>query len=182
MLHLLTTPATARRTVRGVLGTIADAARSVVAPAALVEAKAAATEAPAAEPTEAPDPQGLLSEDEMPDVADIERAALSFDLACDNARQADRTKRKHRKLLDKLPAGTYGQWLVRRVPSNRQTPDLVAIRATYERLGLGDIPMRDAAPSLRVERAELPAVDTTEAPAAEDVPLLASARTPELVS
>lgn len=149
MLNFLMTPRTVG-TVRGLLGLVADAVRSVVAPATLVEQT---TEAPAP----AADPAGLFTEDEMPPVEQIERAALGFDLAADSARAADRAKRKHRKLLDRLPAGTYGQWIVRRVASSRQTPDLVAIRATYERLGLGDVPMRDTAPSLRVERVEVPA-------------------------
>lgn len=146
MLNLLTSPRTAR-TVRGLLGTIADAARSIVTPAALVADQA---EAPAV--VEAPDPAGTYTADEMPELADIATAAASYDKAADQARQADRAKRKSRKLLDRLPAGTYGGWLIRRIPSNKQTPDLVAIRATYERLGLGDVPMRTVAPSLRVER------------------------------
>lgn len=123
--------------------TAADALRSL------------APDAPAAvEPIEAPDPADVYSTDELPDLADIERAALGYDLASDNARQADRAKRKHRKLLDRLPAGTYGKWIVERITSSRETPDLVAIRATYERLGLGDVPMRAVAPSLKVRRAE----------------------------
>lgn len=150
MLNLLMSPRAARN-IRGLIGTVSAAVRSVVAPSTLVEQ----TEAPAV--VEAPDPAGLYEADEMPELAAIERAALGFDLAADNARSADRAKRKHRKILDRLPSGAYGQWLVRRVASSRQTPDLVAIRATYERLGLGDVPMRDTAPSLRVERIDVPA-------------------------
>jgi len=146
--QLLMSPRAARN-IRGILGTVSAAVRSVVNPAGLV--------ADQAEPAvvEAPDPAGLFTEAELPPVADIERAAFAFDLACDSARAADRAKRKHRKLIDRLPSGVYGQWVVRRVASSRQTPDLVAIRATYERLGLGDVPMRDTAPSLRVERVEV---------------------------
>lgn len=155
MFNLLMSPRTAR-TVRGligaVVGTAADAVRSVIAPASLVEqpAPAVETEAPAA--VEAPDPAGLFADDELPAVEDIERAALGYDLAADSARSADRAKRKHRKLLDRLPAGTYGAWLVRRVASSRQTVDLEKVRAIFEQHGLGDVPMRDNAPSLRVER------------------------------
>ncbi|MFD8739429.1 hypothetical protein ACFV06_31585 [Streptomyces sp. NPDC059618] len=156
MLHLLMSPRTAR-TVRGLIGavveTAADAIRSVIAPATLVakqETPAVETEAPAV--VEAPDPAGLYEADEIPAVEDIERAALGYDLAADSARSADRAKRKHRKLLDRLPAGTYGTWLVRRVASNRQTVDLDKVRAIFEQHGLGDVPMRDTAPSLRVER------------------------------
>lgn len=145
MIQLLMTPR-AVRNIRGILGTVADAVRSIVAPAALVADQAAAVE-----PVEAPEPADLYTEADMPPVEDIERAAFAFDLASDSARAADRAKRKHRRLLDKVPAGRYGQWLIRRVESSRVTPDLVAIRATYERLGLGEVPMRKVAPSLRVE-------------------------------
>jgi hypothetical protein len=130
---------------------ITDAVRCVVAPAALVRDQA--QQAPAV----ADDPADLYGPDDMPELADIEAAALGFDLAADAARSADRAKRKYRKVLDRLPAGLYGQWLVSRTPSNRQVADLDAIRATYKRLGLGPVPMRQAAPSLRVTRAEVPA-------------------------
>ncbi|MDX3276013.1 hypothetical protein [Streptomyces scabiei] len=155
-MNLLMTPST-RRNIRGLLGTVSAAVRSVVNPAALVADQAATVE-----PVEAPEPADLYTADEMPAVVDVERAALSYDLAADNARRADRAKRAARKVLDRLPAGTYGNWIVERVASNRQTADLDAIRATYKRLGLGAIPMKDAAPSLKVRRAELgaPAEDT----------------------
>lgn len=152
MLHALTSPRTAR-TVRGLIGTIADAVRSVTNPAALVERQAE----PA--PVEAPDPAGLYTADEMPDLVAIERAALSLDLANDNARRADRAKRAARKVLDRLPAGTYGAWIVERVSSSRQTADLDAIRATYKKLGLGPVPMKSNAPSLKVRRAEIVPAD-----------------------
>ncbi|MFE2530445.1 hypothetical protein [Streptomyces sp. NPDC059371] len=156
MLHLLMSPGAAR-TVRGLIGavveTATDAIRSVIAPAALVaEQSTPAVEAEAPATVEAPDPAGLFTADELPAVEDIERAALGYDLAADSARSADRAKRKHRKLLDRLPAGTYGTWHVRRVASNRQTVDLDKVRAIFEEHGLGDVPMRDNAPSLRVER------------------------------
>ena len=157
MLNLLMSPRTAR-TVRGLIGTLADAVRSVVAPATLVEQTA--PEAPTV--VEAPEPAGLFTEDETPAIEDIERAALGYDLAADSARSADRAKRKHRKLLDRLPAGTYGSWRVRRVASNRQTVDLDKVRAIFKAHGLGDVPMRDNAPSLRVERIEAaPVADET---------------------
>ncbi|WP_327402012.1 hypothetical protein OG194_18930 [Streptomyces sp. NBC_01288] len=146
MFHLLTSPRTAR-TVRSLIGalveTAADTLRSL-APA----------ETPAVEGTTAPDPADVYGVDELPEVDTIETAATDYDEAADQARAADRAKRKARKLLDRLPAGRYGQWLIRRIESSRETPDLVAIRATYERLGLGDVPMRKVAPSLRVERVE----------------------------
>lgn len=127
--------------------TARDAVRSITAPAALVR------EQQAVEPVTAPDPTGLYTEDDMPAAETIEAAAAAFNEAAALARTADRAKRKARKLIDRLPSGTYGQWDIFRVQSSRQTPDLVAIRATYERLGLGDVPMRDTAPSLKIERA-----------------------------
>lgn len=156
MLNLLMNPST-RRNIRGILGTVADAVRSVVAPAALVADQAATVE-----PVEAPDPADVYTEADMPELVVIERAALGYDLAADNARRADRAKRAARKILDRLPAGTYGNWVVERVASNRQTADLDKIRAIFKANGLGAIPMKDAAPSLKVRRAELgaPADDT----------------------
>jgi hypothetical protein len=150
VLQLLMTPRTAR-TVRGMLGTLADAVRSVITPAALVEAQALET-------TEAPDPADVLAADELPPVEQIEAAAKEYERAADQARRADRGKRAAKKVLDKLPAGIYGGWKVFRTPSSRQTPDLAAITATYKRLGLGSVPMKPCAPSLKVERVEfLPA-------------------------
>lgn len=154
MFNLLTSPRTAR-SMRGLLGTVSDAVRSVIAPAALVQAQQPEQPAVVETPAPATDPAGLYTEAEMPPVADVERAALSYDLACDSARAADRAKRKHRKLLDRLPAGTYGGWIVRRVASTRQTVDLDKVRAIFKAHGLGEVPMRDTAPSLRVERAEV---------------------------
>jgi hypothetical protein len=136
-----------------VAGLLADGVRSIVNPAALVEAKTA-TETPAVvEPTEAPEPAGLFTEAELPAVEEIERAALGYDLAADSARSADRAKRKHRRLLDQLPAGRYGAWIVERIASNKTTPDLVAIKAIFEQHQLGDVPMRSVAASLKVRRA-----------------------------
>lgn len=154
MLNLLMTPR-AVRNIRGLLGTVSAAVRSVVAPATLVEQTA--TEAPAL----AADPADTYTADEMPELVAIERAALSLDLANDNARRADRAKRAARKILDRLPAGTYGNWIVERVTSNRQTADLDQIRAIFKANGLGPVPMKSNAPSLKVTRAELVPADTT---------------------
>ncbi|MGW4974712.1 hypothetical protein [Streptomyces mirabilis] len=151
MIHLLTSPRTAR-TVRGLIGTVADAVRSVIAPASLVEAPAVET---------VPDPVDVLAADELPAVETIEAAAHEYERAADQARRADRGKRAAKKVLDKLPAGIYGGWKVFRTPSSRQTPDLAAITATYKQLGLGPVPMKPCAPSLKVERIEvLAAVET----------------------
>lgn len=155
MLNLLMNPST-RRTLRGLAGTVADAVRSVVAPAALVADRAATVE-----PVTAPDPADVYTEADMPELVVIERAALSLDLAADNARRADRAKRAARKVLDRLPAGTYGNWIVERVTSNRQTADLDQIRAIFKANGLGPVPMKSNAPSLKVRRAEIVPADTT---------------------
>ncbi|MFD9099325.1 hypothetical protein [Streptomyces collinus] len=106
-------------------------------------------------------PSGLFTADEMPPAADIEAAATNFHRAADQARAADRAKRAARKLLDRLPAGRYGAWEVERVASNRQTADLDAIRRIFREHGLGEVPMKVSAPSLKVTRA---AADTLPAP------------------
>ncbi|MDX3315189.1 hypothetical protein P1S61_40330 [Streptomyces sp. ME08-AFT2] len=152
MLNLLMSPRAARN-IRGLLGTITDAVRSVVNPATLVAQLATETPAPAADPTD------TYTEADMPPVADIERAALSLDLANDNARRADRAKRAARKVLDRLPAGTYGNWIVERVTSSRTTVDLDAVRAAYKKHGLGPVPMKPNGPSLKVRRAEIVPAD-----------------------
>lgn len=98
-----------------------------------------------------------VDEADVPDLAEIEAAAAAYAKAAEQARAADRGKRRAKKVLDLVPAGRWGGWLVERVPSGRQTVDLEAVRATYARLGLGEVPMKDAAPSLKVSRA----ADTT---------------------
>jgi hypothetical protein len=164
VLNLLTSPRTIR-TLRSVAGLLADMVRSVAAPASLVADKA---EAPAAaEPTEAPEPAGLYTADELPAVEDIERAALGYDLACDNARRADRSKRAAKKILDRLPAdGIYGTWRVFRTPSSRSTPDLAEITRIFKANGLGAVPMKACAASLKVELVEVAPADTEPALAA----------------
>ncbi|WP_162467258.1 hypothetical protein [Streptomyces cavernae] len=144
MIHLLMSPRAAR-TVRGLVATVADAVRSVVKPAALVEAEAL-------EAVEAPDPAGVYNADELPAVETIEAAAAEYDRAADQARRADRGKRAAKKILDRLPAGVYGTWRVFRTPSSRQTPDLAAITAIFKANNLGPVPMKACAPSLKVER------------------------------
>ncbi|MFF5009659.1 hypothetical protein ACFY3G_43380 [Streptomyces phaeochromogenes] len=154
MLNLLMTPRTVR-TVRGILGTVADAVRSVVAPASLVEDQAPAVDT-------APDPADTLTADELPPVETIETAAREYERAADQARRADRGKRAAKKVLDKLPAGIYGGWKVFRTPSSRQTPDLAAITAKYKELGLGPVPMKPCAPSLKVELVDVSTAYVTE--------------------
>lgn len=152
MLNALMRPNGAHQTTaRRLLGVVSAAVRSAVAPASLV-----IDQAPA-EPVTAPDPTDLYTLDDMPALADIEAAAVEFERSADQARRADRGKRAARKVLDRLPTGVYGSWLVSRAPSSRQTADLDAIRATYKALGLGPVPMKPSAPSLKVSRVEAPA-------------------------
>lgn len=148
MFQLLMSPRTAR-TVRGLIGTVADAVRSVVAPASLVEEQADV------EPVTAPDPAGLYEADELPDTDVIEAAAREFERAADQARRADRGKRAAKKVLDRLPSGIYGTWRVFRTPSSRQTPDLAEITRIFKANGLGPVPMKACAPSLKVEAVDI---------------------------
>jgi len=129
---------------RRVLGAIAAAVRSAVAPSTLFQ--------PAAEPVTAPDPTDVYGVDETPAVETIEAAAAEFERAVDQARRADRGKRAARKVLDRLPAGVYGQFRIFRTPSSRQTPDLAEITRIFKAHGLGPVPMKPCAPSLKVER------------------------------
>lgn len=144
MIQLLMSPRAAG-TVRRLGRTVVDAVRSVVTPAGLVEAQAL-------EAVEAPDPAGLYEADEIPAVETIEAAAREYERAADQARRADRGKRASRKVLDRLPAGIYGTWRVFRTPSSRQTPDLAEITRIFKAHGLGPVPMKPCAPSLKVER------------------------------
>ncbi|MDX3578638.1 hypothetical protein [Streptomyces sp. FL07-04A] len=153
MLNLLMTPRTARK-VRGLIGAIADAVRSVINPAALVADQAE----PA--PVEATDPAGLYEPDEIPAVATIEQAAREYDRAADQARRADRAKRASKKILDRLPAGVYGMYRVFRTPSSRQTPDLAEITRIFKAHNLGPVPMKACAASLKVELVDVAPVDT----------------------
>lgn len=115
------------------------------------------------EPVTAPDPEDIYTADEMPAAEDIDAAAREYDRAADQARRADRGKRAAKKILNRLPAGTYGSWIVERIPSSRQTADLDTIRALFKQHGLGPVPMKPAAPSLRVTRStEATAIEVRE--------------------
>ena len=142
-----------RSTTRRLLTAARDAVRSVVAPAALVTAQAA--QAPT-EPVTTPDPDGLYTADDMPDVEIIEAAAREYERATIEARRADRGKRAARKVLDRLPVGLYSGWLVSRKDSTRKVADLEEITRIFKAHGLGPVPMRHCAPSLVVARAEVP--------------------------
>ena len=145
-MQLLMSPR-AGRTIRGLIGTLIETAADAVRSLAPTETSA--------ETVEAPDPTDVYGVDEMPAVEAIEAAAAEFERAADQARRADRAKRASKKILDRLPAGLYGAWRIFRTPASRQTPDLAAITATYKRLGLGPVPMKACAASLKVERVEV---------------------------
>ncbi|MFD6911791.1 hypothetical protein [Streptomyces virginiae] len=132
---------TVRRSAVQLFRTVTHAVRSVIDPAGLVRSTAPAVVA---------DPEGTYTASEMPGVETIEAAAAEYVQAGDARRAADRLKRRSSKVLDRLPAGLHGRWLVERVESSRTTVDLDSIRATYKRLGLGEVPMRQCAPSLRL--------------------------------
>ncbi|MFF7690588.1 hypothetical protein ACFZB6_31185 [Streptomyces syringium] len=143
-MHLLMSPRAAG-TLRRLSSVVADAVRSVITPAALVHDE---------QPITAADAADTYSSDDMPAAATIEAAAAEFDRAADQARRADRGKRAARKILDRLPAGTYGSWVISRAASARQTADLEEIRRIFKAHGLGPVPMKTTAPSLKVKRAE----------------------------
>lgn len=111
-----------------------------------------AAEFAAPKPSPAVEPAGLLAADELPPAEEIAAAASAFAKAAEQARAADRGKRAARKLLDRLPVGLYGGWSVEREPSGRQTVDLDAVRRIFKQHGLGAVPMKSAAPTLKVSR------------------------------
>ncbi|WP_019072417.1 hypothetical protein [Streptomyces hokutonensis] len=147
MLNLLMSPRTGR-TVRAMIGALVETAADTL------RSLAPADQAPAAT-VEAPDPSDVYGIDEMPETDTIESAAREYERAADQARRADRGKRAAKKILDKLPAGIYGGWKVFRTPSSRQTPDLAEITRIFKANNLGPVPMKDCAPSLKVERVEV---------------------------
>lgn len=110
------------------------------------------TTAPVAAPS--PDALGDAILERLDRERAVEDAARAYARATNQARTADRAKRAAKKILDATPAGRYGRWLITREPSNRQTADLDAIRAIFDAHGLGPIPMKPSAPSLKVERIE----------------------------
>lgn len=121
-----------------------------------------------------PNPAGLAAADvELPPLADIEAAAARYDRAGEQARAADRSKRAARKILDRLPAGTYGAWRIERVANAREVADLEAIRAIFTANGLGPIPVKSSAPSLKVTRVQVAAAPGAVEP---ELSMLAGAR------
>lgn len=114
----------------------------------------------AQQPAPVEEPAGLYAVNELPALDVIEAAAVDYERAGELARRADRGKRAAKKILDRLPTGLYGAWLVERVPNAREVADLEQIRAIFKEHGLGQVPMKACAPSLKVTR-------TTAAPVGE---------------
>lgn len=102
------------------------------------------------------EPAGLLAEAELPPVEEIAAAASAYMRAAEQGRAADRGKRAAKKLLDRLPAGLYGAWKVEREPSGRSTVDLEEVRRIFKRHNLGELPVKSAAPTLKVTRVQFP--------------------------
>lgn len=96
-----------------------------------------------------------VAPEELPELDDIEAAAAAYFRAADQARAADRAKTAAKKILNRVPVGRFGAWNVERVPSGRQTVDLDAVRKIFKQHGLGPVPMKTSAPSLRITRVEL---------------------------
>ncbi len=82
--------------IRRAARTARTAVLSVAAPARLFTGDAPAV----AEPVAVPDPAGVYTEADMPELADIEAAAVQYEAATIEARRADRGKRAARKVLD----------------------------------------------------------------------------------
>jgi hypothetical protein len=152
-------PATTGRRAIGALRILLAAAvrYGAITPAAAPTVKQpipAAITAPPAVEQHAQDPAGLFAADELPPLADIEAAAEKFLQAAEQTRVADRTKRASRKILDRLPAGRHGRFVVEYVDNAREIADLESIRAVFAAHGLGDVPMRRSAPSLKISLAQ----------------------------
>lgn len=73
--------------------------------------------------------------------------------ANEQVKALNRDKNRAKKLIRTLKAGVYGGWRLTWKPTARETPDLEAIRATYARLGLGEVPMVPCADSIEVTKA-----------------------------
>lgn len=131
--------------VRRAASTTRQAVLAIAAPARLFTEQTPTAAA-------APEPVDLYTEDEMPAAEEIEAAAARYYYAGEAARSADRQKRSSKKVLDRLPAGTYGTWLLERVPSARQTADLDAIAKLFKAHGLGPVPMKSCSASIKVHR------------------------------
>lgn len=102
-----------------------------------------------------PDTTEFFTEADMPAAEDIAEAARLYFRACDDARTADRAKRKAKGILSKLRNGRYGDWELVREPSGRTVADLDEIKRIFKANGLGPIPVKTSSPSLKVRRVQV---------------------------
>lgn len=86
-----------------------------------------------------------------PDTTTAELALAEYAAAVDQARAADRTKRRAKKTIDTLSSGVYGAFRLTRKASSRKVLDTTAVAAFYALHG-AELPMRTPADSVVVER------------------------------
>jgi hypothetical protein len=108
----------------------------------------------------APDGQPATAPGGLPGADVIEITLDAFAAASEDGRRAARAVRAARKLIDKLPPGLYGPWLVTRESSGRETPDAEEIARIFAANDLGPVPTKPAAPTLKVTR--VPAADVAQ--------------------
>ncbi|MFD4243292.1 hypothetical protein ACFWP3_17075 [Streptomyces sp. NPDC058525] len=89
----------------------------------------------------------------VPSVAEVEQAACDYTEGAELARQGEALKRKARKVLGRVPSGTYGTATITRKANSRIT-DKAAMEAKLKALG-EPLPMMDRAPTLVVEVVEI---------------------------
>lgn len=99
------------------------------------------------------DPAATADETAIEDLFAASEALGAYFEANEDVKELERTKRRAKKLIKTLKAGVYGGWRLNWKPTARETPDLEQIRATYKRLGLGDVPMIPCADSIEVTKA-----------------------------
>lgn len=95
----------------------------------------------------------VADETSMEDLFAAAEALGAYFEANEQVKALNRDKNRAKKLIKTLKAGVYGGWRLNWKPTVRETPDLEQIRATYKRLGLGDVPMIPCADSIEVTKA-----------------------------
>lgn len=100
---------------------------------------------------------GPADVDDVPTVAEVEKAAEAHEDARTTYNEGARGKRAARKVLDRAVSGIYGSWVVSWVQPNRREWDRAAIEKVFADLGR-EIPTKPAAPQLKL-------MTLTEAPA-----------------
>lgn len=145
---------------------MSNPARSVLAAASAAVANRLAIPAPSPVPAVAtagvlaPDGQPATAPGNLPSLTVIVTTLAAYYAASEAGRLADRGKRAGRKLINLLPDGVYGPWLVTREDSGRETLDGDEIARIFAANDLGAVPTRAAAPSLKVVR--IPSADVVD--------------------